>query len=69
MLSSMYFSNKKMFTDELKNCITGMLARDYCDRKFQAVSDAQEFFPPFSAGSNDCSPAGEIMLGKLPHIF
>jgi hypothetical protein len=48
MLSSMYFSNKKMFTDELKTCITGMLARDYCDRKFQAVSDAQEFFPPFS---------------------
>lgn len=42
----------------------GMLSRDYCDRKYQAVSDAQELFPQFLSESNDCSTDNEIILGE-----
>ncbi|XP_052073187.1 uncharacterized protein LOC127711238 isoform X3 [Mytilus californianus] len=42
-----------------------MLSRDYCDRKYQAVSDAQELFPQFLSESNDCSTDNEIILGLI----
>ncbi|VDI31801.1 Hypothetical predicted protein, partial [Mytilus galloprovincialis] len=42
-----------------------MLSRDYCDRKYQAVSDAQELFPQFLSESNDCSTDNEVILGLI----